>query len=214
VDGTIEFVGRLDQQVKVRGYRIELGEIEQTLAGHPAVKAGVVIAREDRPGDKQLVAYVVSPAATTQELHSFLQERLPEYMVPAQLVLLDALPLTQNGKVDRKALPMPAEEDLAAERQLDAPRTPVETALSQMWCELLQIERIGINEDVFELGAHSLMAMRAVVRIRGEFAVDVPLRALFEDPTIAGLAQRVERAGSSGGEPPPVVRSGREEITL
>ncbi len=221
-DGNFEYLGRIDNQVKLRGYRIELGEIEQTLAAHSEVDASAVLAREDTPGNKQLVAYVVSrQAISAQDLRSFLRERLTEYMVPSQFVFLDALPLTHNGKVDRKALPAPAEEHLAAERRLDAPHTPAETALAQMWRELLEIERIGIHENLFDLGAHSMLAMRAVVRIREEFSVDVPLRALFEHPTVASLGRVIERLEWAASRVPLVASlgredgaRGREEITL
>jgi len=214
-DGNFEYLGRVDDQVKVRGYRIELGEIEQTLAAHRAVDATAVLLREDTPGNKQLVGYVVPRGnVSAQELRGFLHEHLPEYMVPSQIVLLDALPLTRNGKVDRKALPAPAEGDLAAERQLEAPRTATEIALAHMWRELLEIERIGVNEDIFDLGAHSLLAMRAVVRMRNELAVDVPLRSLFEHPTIAGMAHLIDHLRATAGGMPPGARPGREEISL
>jgi acyl-coenzyme A synthetase/AMP-(fatty) acid ligase/acyl carrier protein len=213
-DGSFEYLGRADHQVKVRGYRIELGEIEQVLAGHPSVGAAAVLAREDTPGHKQLVAYVVPSQGNAEALHAFLKERLPEYMVPTQIVFLDALPLTQNGKVDRNALPAPCGADLAAGRELAAPRTPTEASLAQIWRELLAIERIGIHEDVFDLGAHSLLAMKAVVQIREVFELDVPLRNLFEYPTVAGLAELIDSLSWAAGKPPAQAGAGREEIAL
>jgi amino acid adenylation domain-containing protein len=211
-DGNYEYLGRIDNQVKLRGYRIELGEIEQTLAAHAHVAACAVVAREDTPGNRQLVAYVVS-AETPPVLRAFLEERLPDYMVPSQFVLLDALPLTHNGKVDRNALPAPTGEDLGAERRLDEPQTSTEAALAQMWRELLGLERVGIHEDVFDLGAHSLLAMRAVVRIREQLGVDVPLRSLFEHPSVAALAKHIERLAWRGGSP-AAPRADREDLTL
>jgi len=205
----------MDTQVKLRGYRIELGEIEQTLAGHGDVRSCVVAAREDTPGNKQLVAYVVpSRAGNAEVLPAYLKERLPQYMVPAHFVFLDALPLTRNGKVDRGALPAPSGAEVAATRRYDAPRTPTEAALAEIWRAVLELERIGIHEDLFELGAHSLLAMRAVMRIRERFEVDVPLRRLFEHPTVAGLAQLIDRLAWVAGETPLEPAAGREQIVL
>jgi amino acid adenylation domain-containing protein len=190
-DGTLEFLGRLDEQVKVRGFRIEPGEIEARLAEHPAVREAVVLVREDAPGDRRLVAYVVGdPAAGADVLRAHLSERLPEYMVPSAFVALKALPLTPNGKVDRKALPAP--DFASAEGRYVAPRTPVEEVLAEIWAEVLRLERVGVEESFFELGGHSLLATRVVSRIREVFGVEVPLRALFEGPTVAQLAGRVE----------------------
>ncbi|MDQ5848752.1 MAG: amino acid adenylation domain-containing protein [Pseudomonadota bacterium] len=215
VDGSFEYLGRADNQVKVRGYRIELGEIEQVLAGHPCVGAAAVLAREDTPGNKQLVAYVTaSRPGNAVALYEFLKERLPEYMVPTQIVFLDALPLTQNGKVDRNALPAPSGEDAAAGREFAAPCTSTERALAEIWRELLAIERIGIHEDVFDLGAHSLLAMMAVVQIRQAFALDVPLRSLFEYPTVAQLAELIDSLPWAAGKPSVQAGARREEITL
>jgi amino acid adenylation domain-containing protein len=191
-DGTIEFLGRNDHQVKVRGFRIELGEIEARLLAHPAVREAVVLAREDAPGDRRLVAYYVgAEGAEAETLHAHLSRRLPEYMVPSAFVSLDALPLAPTGKLDRKALPAP---DLApAEDRYVAPRTPVEEVLAGIWAEVLRLERVGVEESFFDLGGHSLLATRAVSRVREAFAVELPLRAIFESPTVAGLAPRVER---------------------
>lgn len=163
-DGTVEFIGRRDTQVKIRGHRIELGEIEAAIAHHPAVRDAVVLAREDSPGDKRLVAYVVaenSPADLVGELRVHLRASLPEYMVPAHFVSLNALPLTPNGKVDRKALPAP-ERSAADEASYVAPRTPTQEILAGAWAEVLGVERVGVEDNFFELGGHSLLAMRVV----------------------------------------------------
>jgi amino acid adenylation domain-containing protein len=196
-DGVLEYLGRVDNQVKVRGYRIELGEVEGTLAGHPQVQSCTVILREDNPGSKQLVGYVVlrkGAAVSADELRRFLRERLPDYMVPAHLVMLDALPLTQNGKVDRKSLPAPTYEDASLLRDYLAPRTKTEQALSQVWMDLLNIERIGVRDDIFELGATSLMMLSAVTRIRAALGVELELNVLFENPTVAQMAVALDLA--------------------
>ena len=194
-DGNIEFLGRLDHQVKLRGFRIELGEIEAVLGQHLRLRTSVVAAREDAPGDKRLVAYVVpdqDPAPSASELRRFLQTKLPEYMVPSAFVTLEALPLTPNGKVDRRALPAPDPSGFRAENAYVEPRTPVEEQLAGIWEEVLGLERVGIHDDFFELGGHSLLATRVVSRVRGALWVELPLRYLFETPTVAGLAERIE----------------------
>jgi amino acid adenylation domain-containing protein len=192
--GEVEYLGRTDEQVKVRGFRIEPGEIEAVLSDHAAVREAVVVVREDAPGDRRLVAYVVAgePAAVTPaELRAHLKRRLPEYMVPSAVVVLEALPLTPSGKVARRALPAP---DLASpEEAYVAPRTPTEEVLAGIWAEVLRLERVGVHDSFFELGGHSLLATRVVSRVRVEFSVELPLRALFETPTVAGLAPQVER---------------------
>ncbi|HEU4559433.1 MAG TPA: amino acid adenylation domain-containing protein, partial [Longimicrobium sp.] len=187
-DGAIEYLGRLDFQVKVRGFRIELGEIEAVLRGHESVTDCVVIARA-KTGEQRLVAYVVGDA-DAEALRAHLRRRLPEYMVPSAFVFLDALPLTPNGKLDRKALPAP--EYASAEEKYVAPRTPVEEVLAGIWAGVLRLERVGVEESFFELGGHSLLATRVVSRVREVFGVELPLRALFEGPTVAELAVRVE----------------------
>ncbi|HEU4562947.1 MAG TPA: amino acid adenylation domain-containing protein, partial [Longimicrobium sp.] len=208
-DGTVEFVGRNDHQVKVRGFRIELGEIEARLLALPGVREAVVLAREDAPGDKLLVAYYVgSDGAEAETLRAHLSNRLPEYMVPAAYMRLEALPLTANGKVDRRALPAP--ELASAEEWYVAPRTPVEEVLAGIWAELLRLERVGVTDSFFELGGHSLLATRVVSRIRELFGVELPLRALFEGPTVAELAGRVEEMRRAGLPAlPPVVPAER-----
>ncbi|HYR11430.1 MAG TPA: amino acid adenylation domain-containing protein, partial [Longimicrobium sp.] len=202
-DGTLEFLGRNDHQVKVRGFRIELGEIEAALRGHEEVADCVVMAREDVPGEQRLVAYLVGEAQA-EALRGHLRQSLPEYMVPSAFVFLDALPLTPNGKLDRKALPAP--EYAADSDRYVAPRTPAEEVLAGIWAEVLRLERVGVTESFFALGGHSLLATRVVSRIRELFGVEVPLRALFEGPTVADLAGRVEEIRRAGLPVlPPVV---------
>ncbi|HYG64177.1 MAG TPA: amino acid adenylation domain-containing protein, partial [Thermoanaerobaculia bacterium] len=187
-DGSLDFLGRLDHQVKIRGFRIELGEIEAVLAALPAVRKALVVAREDTPGARRLVAYVVGEV-TADALRRALRERLPEHMVPAAFVMLAELPLTPNGKVDRKALPAP--DGHAAEKSYQAPRTPMEQILARIWSELLDLERVGVDESFFDLGGHSLLATRLVSQLRNTLRLEVPLRTLFEAPTVAELARRV-----------------------
>ncbi|HKH44755.1 MAG TPA: amino acid adenylation domain-containing protein, partial [Thermoanaerobaculia bacterium] len=186
-DGTLEFLGRLDHQVKIRGFRIELGEIEAALASLPGVRQAALLAWEEPSGDRRLVAYVVGDAKA-EALRQGLRERLSDYMVPAAFVSLPALPLTPHGKLDRTALPAP--EQSGAREGFVAPRTPVEEVLACIWSEVLGIERVGADDDFFDLGGHSLLATRVVSRLRGAFVVEVPLRDLFEAPTLAGLAAR------------------------
>ena len=215
--GLVEFLGRSDFQVKLRGFRIEPGEIEAALAGHHLVREAVVLLREDVPGEKRLVAYLAcdDPQALSQaDWRRFLREQLPDYMIPAAFVCLRQLPLTPNGKVDRRALPVPEfqKEDSAATRL--APRTPVEAALLDIWRDLLRLPRPGVDDNFFELGGHSLLATQVLSRVRDIFGVEIPLRALFESPTVAGLAASVEAAlagGRRAAAPPlrPVPR-GRE----
>ncbi len=192
-EGVLEFHGRLDEQVKIRGFRIEPGEIEAALAGHPAVREAAVLAQPGRHGDKHLVAYFVGSAPVT-ELRRHLEGRLPGYMVPAAYVALDALPLTASGKLDRAALPALAPAPTEA---FVPPRGTAETVLAGIWAEVLGVPRVGAHDNFFDLGGHSLIATRVVSRIRDEFGTDLPLRALFETPTVSGLAGAVERATAS-----------------
>ena len=211
-DGNIEFLGRLDHQVKVRGFRIELGEIEAVLGRHPGVQEAVVLAREDSPGEKRLVAYVVAqegPAPSGSELRGFLQERLPEYMVPSAFVGLPALPLTPNGKVDRKALPAP--EGRGMEEGYVPPGTPTEELLAGIWAEVLRQERVGRQDNFFALGGHSLVAIQVVSRVRDTFGVELPVRCVFESPTVAELSAAVEAArGEQRPALPPIEPLSRE----
>jgi len=213
-DGRIEFEGRIDNQVKVRGYRIELGEIEAVLGKHPAVQECAVIAREDVPGDKRLVGYVVavpgqSPSVT--ELRAWVKERLPEYMTPVALVTLERFPLSPNGKVDRKHLPAPDYVRPELGRAYREARTPAEEVIAGIWAEVLKLDQVGTEDDFFELGGHSLLATQIVSRIRQAFRVELPLRAMFEAPTVAGLGERVEnwQRRKQGLESPPMTRVAR-----
>ncbi|HYH80745.1 MAG TPA: amino acid adenylation domain-containing protein [Longimicrobium sp.] len=208
-DGALEFLGRADEQVKVRGYRIEPGEIESVLTGHPAVGEAVVVAREDAPGDRRLVAYMVARDGTRPEpgaLRAHLSGRLPDYMVPGAFVVLDRIPLTPNGKVDRRALPAPG-HDPSRDEAYVAPRTSTEAALAEIWAEVLGLGRVGVEENFFALGGHSLIATRVTARAREAFRIELPLRALFEAQTVAGLAARVDelRGSGAGAEVPPIV---------
>jgi amino acid adenylation domain-containing protein len=201
--GEIEFLGRADQQVKIRGYRIELGEIEAVLAAHPEVETAVVLARDDMPGDRRLVAYVVpapEQSPDVAELRGFLALRLPAYMVPAAFVLLPALPLTANGKVDRGALPAPGLSQGAAEPV--PPRTPLEREVAKIWREILGVESIGVEDNFWELGGHSLLATKVLSRLCDSLGLDLPLQSLFEAPTLAGFAQSIGHhlLASSGTE--------------
>ncbi|HEY0735657.1 MAG TPA: amino acid adenylation domain-containing protein, partial [Herpetosiphonaceae bacterium] len=260
-DGTLDFLGRIDHQVKLRGFRIELGEIEAALNQHPQVSACVVVAREEQGGDKQLVAYVTeeprtknqepngeqknngtneqstadlpSPVATEAEasrgsgqgpgvratpegLRSFLAQRLPEYMVPAAFVILDALPLTANGKIDRSALPAP--EPAAAERVVIAPRTPEEELMADLWRQILGVQQISRDDSFFALGGHSLLATQLIARIRATFQVELPLRALFEAPTLVEIVAQVTNLRSSSTPPDapiqPAPRAGALPLSL
>jgi acyl carrier protein len=189
-DGNILFLGRSDHQVKIRGYRIELEEIESVLSQYPGLLQAVVIAREDIPGDKRLVAYGIASGQMTlsmSELRSFLAKKLPEYMLPSAFVLLEALPLTPNGKVNRKALPAPEHSDDS--RTYLAPRTPAEEVLAGIWADVLHLERVGVHDNFFELGGHSLLATQVTSRVRQAFQVELPVRTLFEVPAIAELAE-------------------------
>ncbi|MFP5287447.1 MAG: phosphopantetheine-binding protein, partial [Thermoanaerobaculia bacterium] len=195
-DGDLEYLGRIDHQVKIRGFRIELGEIEAALAGQPGVREAVVLAREDAPGDRRLVAYLVGEAPAV-ELRERLAALLPDYMIPSAFVTLPALPLTGNGKVDRRALPAPE-----AGRDLDdpyaAPETPEEERLAGIWAEVLGVERVGVHDDFFRLGGHSLLAVQILARVRRELQVDLPLRSLFQAPTVAGLSRMARMAREAG----------------
>jgi len=193
-DGQIEFIGRVDQQVKLRGFRIELGEIETVLGQHPSVREAVVVAREDASGGKRLIAYLVTreePPPAASEIRDYLKRTLPEYMVPASFVVLEALPLTATGKVDRNALPEPEQVRPELAQVYVAPRTAVEEVLCGIFSEVLQVEPVGVRDSFFELGGHSLLATQISSRVRLAFQVELPLRRLFEAPTVEGLAEAI-----------------------
>ncbi|BCL84580.1 non-ribosomal peptide synthetase [Ktedonobacteria bacterium brp13] len=190
-DGAIEFLGRIDYQVKIHGIRIELGEIEAALSQHPQVQSVVVLAREDVPGDKRLVAYLVTKEEVAESTwRAYLGQRLPAYMIPSTFMQLDALPLNSNGKVDRRALPIP--EQGRSQVEYLAPRTPLEEQLAQIWAQVLDTERVGVLDNFFDLGGHSLKATQIISRIRQIFGVIIPLRSLFEDSTVAAQASVLE----------------------
>ena len=225
-DGDIEYLGRVDQQVKIRGYRIEPGEIEAQLSAHDAVRDVVVVSRDD-DGEKRLVAYVVAQARQTagtngssqraslpiDDLRRHLRERLPEYMVPTNWVLLDQLPLTPNGKVDRKALPEPGRARLDTGQSFVAPQTLIEEVLAAIWKEVLRLDVVGRDDNFFWLGGHSLLATQIVSRVRESFHVDLPLRSIFESPTLVELSERIESTMRSGAAliAPPLQRVPRTD---
>ena len=218
-DGNIECFGRIDNQVKIRGFRIELGEIEAVLNQYIDVQTSCVIIREDTPGDKYLVAYVVpypEKIPTISELRQFLSRNLPLYMVPQAFVFLDFLPLTPNRKVDRRALPEP---DLSSNRtdKYVPPRTPTEEMLAQIWAQVLKVEQVGIHDNFFEIGGHSLLATQLVSRIRSHFQIELPLRSLFAAATVAQLADLIGQSQRQNLEitvPPILPRGENAELSL
>jgi amino acid adenylation domain-containing protein len=217
-NGDIEYLGRIDQQVKIRGFRIELGEIESNLLRHGAVREAVVLAREDQPGEKRLVAYVVADRSTPAlgpELRTFLKQRLPEYSIPSVFVVLDSLPLTPHGKVDRRALPSPSGDRPEVATPYVAPKTPNEIELARIWTQVLRLDRIGVHDQFFDVGGHSLLAVQVMSRCNQVFPVKLPLRRIFETPTIAGLAEALEYTkGGEIRESLRLVRPGRSGPTL
>ena len=236
-DGNLEFAGRVDEQVKVRGFRIECGEVESVLARHPAVAEVAVVSREDEPGDKRLVAYVVAASEatpTTQQLRRFVSERLPRYMVPSVFARIDALPQTPNGKLDRQRLPHPGEAPRrlagAAAAAAAAARTPTERALAAIFARVLGVAEIGVEDDFFDLGGHSLQGVQLIAAVRQELGVSIGVGSLFEAPTVAALAAEVQvardgdelarardEAARDRDEPPPLVARARrpgEQIPL
>jgi myxalamid-type nonribosomal peptide synthetase MxaA len=206
-DGNIEFLKRIDHQVKIRGFRIELGEIEAKLVQHSCVQESVVVVREDNPGDKRLVAYIVSNTHNselennrelTPHLRQFLKESLPDYMVPAAFVILAKLPLTPNGKIDRKALPLPDYDWSNNETKYIAARTPIEEQLANIWTDLLKVKQVGIEDNFFDLGGHSLLLTQLVFRVHQTWQIELPLSSLWEMPTVASLAQSIEKTQKMG----------------
>jgi amino acid adenylation domain-containing protein/non-ribosomal peptide synthase protein (TIGR01720 family) len=208
-DGVLEFLGRVDQQVKIRGFRIEPGEVESALLGHPRVREAAVVARADGPGGGMLAAYVAArdgdDAPTPEELRAWLRERLPEYMLPAAVVLLERIPLTPSGKTDRRALPVPGAESRAL-REYVAPRSALEEVLAEIWKEVLGVDRAGAHDSFFELGGHSLLVTRAISRMRETLLAEIPLRVLFDAPTLAELAGAVTRYEANPGDMDRIAR--------
>ncbi|WP_218776813.1 non-ribosomal peptide synthetase, partial [Nostoc sp. T09] len=216
-DGNIEFLGRIDHQVKIRGFRIELGEIEAAIAQHPLVQQAVLIVREDIPGNKRLVAYIVAksqPAPTTSEWRSFLKQSLPEYMIPNAYVVIETVPLTPNGKVDRRALRAPETASVNLATNYVAPRTTTQQAIAAIWSQVLGVEKIGINDNFFELGGHSLLATQAISRIRQTLTVEIALQSLFAQPTIAQLAQFIEQQAQNTQQLQQIPKANRTSLPL
>ena len=204
-DGNIDFVARSESRVNIRGHRIELGEIEAALNGHPAVRENVVVVRGNIP-DEGVIAYVVlkqGQRAGVSELRGAVKAQLPDHMVPSTFMVLDSLPRTPNGKVDRRALPLPDQRRPDLKDVFVAPRTPTEQSLAGLWADLLRVERVGIHDNFFELGGHSLLAMQFIARFRHAFGVELPLRTLFDNPTIEGVALellKIQAGAMSGSE--------------
>jgi acyl-coenzyme A synthetase/AMP-(fatty) acid ligase/acyl carrier protein len=199
-DGAIEFVGRKDFQVKIRGHRVELGEIETALRRHPGVENAVAVARSSPENETQLTAYIVPSnreSARTDQLREFLAKGLPDYMIPSAMVMLDAVPLTSHGKIDRQALPIPRDTP----HQPVQPRTPFEIALAEIWKDVLRVDQVSISDDFFARGGHSLIATRLVSQIRDQLDVEVPLRAIFEKRTIEKLALYIAELHADAGIP-------------
>lgn len=191
-DNNIEFLGRVDHQVKVRGFRVELAEIEAVLSNHAGVRQAVVTLNRDQTGNERIVAYLVSAPTSPDKLRAALKQKLPDYMVPSVFVFLKSLPLTPNGKVDRAALPAPDDTRVGLQIDFVAPRTQIESELAGIWAVLLKLDAVGVHDNFFDLGGHSLLATQVVSRMRKEFQLEIPLRSLFETPTVAGLAEKIE----------------------
>jgi amino acid adenylation domain-containing protein len=198
-DGKLEFLGRIDNQVKIRGYRIEIGEVEAAIARCRAIRDVAVVAREDSPGNRRLVAYILADvdAVSAHEIREFLKDQLPAYMIPAAFAVLSSLPLTTSGKIDRRRLPALA--DVVEPRQHSAapPHTPTESALADIWKSVLNVQHIGLHDSFFDLGGHSLLATRVISRVREVFQVEFPLRSIFEAPTLSNLATAIDAQRSS-----------------
>jgi amino acid adenylation domain-containing protein len=199
--GKIEYLGRIDNQVKIRGFRIELGEIETVLRQYPAIGESVVVIREDSLNEKYIVAYLVADQGEQSELKrelkskllSLLKKKLPQYMIPSAFVFLEKLPLTPNGKVDRRALPAPETSNCDRQNEFIPPRTPNEKIVADIWCQILKREKIGIDDNFFELGGHSLVATQIISQLREAFKIELPLRSLFEELTVAGMVEYIEK---------------------
>jgi amino acid adenylation domain-containing protein len=192
-DGNIQYLGRMDHQIKLHGFRIEPGEIESVLGRHPAVRQALVVVREDCPDEKRLVGYVITDGTVeAAALRNFLKAKLPDYMIPSAFVFLDSLPLNSNGKVDRHRLPPPDASRPELETAFVAPRTPREELLANVWRQVLKLERVGVYDNFFDLGGHSLLATQVISRVRAAIGIELPLRSLFEYPTVASLTDRIE----------------------
>jgi thioesterase domain-containing protein/acyl carrier protein len=217
-DGNIEFLGRIDDQIKIRGFRIEPGEVEAAITRHPAIREAAVVCRTDRPGDKRLVAYVVARGTerpAPRDLRAFLEDKLPEFMLPAAFVFLDGMPTTASGKINRKALPEADAAAVAQEKDFVAPRTPVEGALARIWADALHLEKVGVRDNFFELGGHSLLAVRVFTQIEKVFGKRLPLTALFTAPTIEKLAEAVGDKERKALFPPIVaIEKGRGGVPI
>lgn len=203
-NGTLEFLGRLDDQIKLRGYRIELGEIEATLSQIEAVRAAVVVVQTDAPDIQRLVAYLVpypqQPIPPIATLRHQLRQQLPDYMVPTAFVILDSLPLTPNGKVDRRALPaLDAREPLGSD--FVSPRSPLEAEVANLWAAVLRVPQVGVFDQFFELGGHSLLATQLIAQVQDQFQVQLPLRSVFESPVLADFAAQIAQAKSALAQP-------------
>ena len=218
VEGEIEFLGRSDHQVKIRGFRIELGEIESAMSRHERVRQAVVVAREDRPGDKRLVAYystVDGEEIAPSGLRGLLKESLADYMVPSAFLCLESFPLTPNGKIDRGSLPAPGEGVEREERRYVAPRDALELQLTKLWEKVLGLKLVGVTDDFFDIGGHSILAARVVASIEQQLGANLPLAALFDAPTIAQLADYLRKKGRASTTAPPLRRlSKREDLPL
>jgi hypothetical protein len=219
-DGNIEFLGRADRQVKLRGFRIELGEVESALAGYPSASEAVVLLRVDPSGDKTLVAYVTGKEGlelSVPALREFLQARLPDYMVPSVFVILEAMPMTANGKIDRAALPAPGADRRKEAAAYVAPRNPDEAIIAGIWAEVLGLDQAGIHENFFALGGHSLKATQIISQMRTKLRLEVPLRILFEKPTIAEVSEEIQKMKTNGTahpQPPEIIRRARSEFRV
>ncbi|WP_236721488.1 amino acid adenylation domain-containing protein [Trichormus sp. NMC-1] len=217
-NGDIEYLGRIDNQVKIRGFRIELGEIESVLNQHSNLREAKVICREDIPGDKRLVAYIIptsnknSPSAISEQIREYLKQKLPNYMVPSAFVVLETFPLTPNGKIDHRALP--AVDFTFAKSNYTAPRTPTEEILSNIWSQVLKVDNIGIEDNFFELGGHSLIATQVISLIRQTFNLELPLRLLFETPTIAKISEQIGNTEQSDNLLVPAIEPRQQQENL
>ena len=208
-DGNIEFLGRIDYQIKIRGHRIELGEIEAAMEKNPDVKQAVILAIDETPENKKLVAYITPSnqhAPDIENARDLLREQLPDYMLPSAIMVMDSFPLTPNGKIDRKALPKPGAADMTSLRPFVEPKTATEIKLAEIWSDVLGLEKIGVSDNFFQLGGHSLLATKVLSRIKSVLETEIPLRSLFEFATIAELAPVIDQAGLSQAEEPAITR--------